>query len=147
MYTISYPASYALSLLAVGWLQLDGPNVNIQTTLVEPNTQWAMTTYWMGPEDSVRFSLSSWWHPSPYHPYKSHQNGLMSCTYKRIELISPGVAVPVGFTGSLTGQPSLATQTETCLLAKVQGRLEYYTVNRGDRGVETRWMSMSSNPS
>ena len=57
---------------------------------------------------------------SPNHPYKSLQNGLMSSTDKlySIELISPVVAVPVGFTDSLTVLPSLATQMKTCSLAK-----------------------------
>ena len=41
--------------------------------------------------------------------------------------------MPVGFTDSLTGLASIATQKET-----VEGRLEYYAVNMGDIGVETR---------
>ena len=50
----------------------------------------------------------------------SHQNGLLSRTDERyrIELISPGVAVPVGFTDTLTILRSLSTQTETCSLVK-----------------------------
>ena len=50
----------------------------------------------------------------------SHKNGLLSRTDKRygIELISPRVAVPIGFTDSLTILWSLSTQTETSSLAK-----------------------------